>query len=115
MENMDIKSFADLSAVKGFKVAHLNIRIIVKKIDQIRILLQNTSIDIFTLSETWLKPNLQSALFKIDGYKLFRQDREFRGKRWKRGGGLLTYVKESLLSSCEQITDLDVSSEDIEA
>ena len=82
--------FDELSSVKGFTMVHLNIRSIVKKIDQIKILLQKSSIDIVTFSETWLKSHLHSTPFEIEGHKLLRQDRLPAGKRSKRGGGLLT-------------------------
>ena len=93
MDDDSAKTFDELSAIKGFKMFHLNVRSIVKKIDQIRILLQKTTMDIFTFSETWLKPHLYSALFNIDGYTLHRQDRAVKTKSGRRGGGLLTYVK----------------------
>ena len=110
-----IDSIDELNTVKGFKMVHLNIRSITKKIDQIRILLQNTSIDIFTFSETWLKPHLLSSLFDIPGFKLLRQDRFYQKKSEKRGGGLLTYVRNSHATACEQLVDMSVSNENIEA
>ena len=111
----DINSIDKLNEVKGFKIVHLNIRSIVKKIDQLRVLLQDTSIEVFTLSETWLKPFLHTALFEIEGYKLFRLDRKIRGRSKKRGGGLLMYVRDSLSSSCEYLDELNASNSNIEA
>ena len=119
--NTLVSTMDELGGVKGFKVVHLNVRSIVKKIDQIRILLQDSNVDVFTLSETWLKPFLHTALFEIDGYKLFRLDRGYSSKTKKsnrikkRGGGLLIYVKNSLSSSCEQLDDLNASNKNIEA
>ena len=110
-----VATISDLNAVKGFKIVHLNVRSITKKIDQLRILLQDSSVNIFTFSETWLRPFLHSALFEIDGYKLFRQDREIKNKRKKRGGGLLTYIKNEHLSSSEQLDELNTSNGNIEA
>ena len=111
----NIESLEDLSTAKGFKLVHLNVRSLVKKIDQIRILLQSTSIDIITFSETWLISHLSSALFNIAGYKLLRQDRLNKKKSGKRGGGLLTYVKDRHSSACEVLEELNVSNENIEA
>ena len=113
MDNID--SLDQLNAVKGFKIVHLNIRSIVKKIDQVRILLENTPIDIVTFSETWLKSHLHSALFDISGYKLLRQDRLSKKKSGKRGRGLMTYVRDSHSSLCEELEDLNTSNENIEA
>ena len=105
----------EISQKKGFKLVHLNIRSIVKKIDQLRLLMQGTKVDIFTISETWLKEHLETGLFDIDGFEIFRQDRETRLSKSKRGGGLITYVSTALASSCEPLVDLDESNENIEA
>ena len=72
-----------------------------------RLLMQGTKIDVFTISETWLKGHLETKLFDIDGFEIFRQDREIRAGRNKRGGGLITYVCSTLASSCELLVDLD--------
>ena len=105
----------ELGQRKGFKLVHLNIRSLAKKIDQVRLLMQGTKIDVFTISETWLKRHLETKLFDIDGFEIFRQDREIRAGRNKRGGGLITYVCSTLASSCEPLVDLDVSNEWMEA
>ena len=110
-----VDTFEGLSATKGLKIAHLNVRSIMKKIDQLRILLHDSRIDVLTFSETWLKPHLHSDLLNLEGYKLYRADRSTGGKTKKRGGGLLTYIKNSHSSSCEQLSNLDTVNVDIEA
>ena len=70
---------------------------------------------VFTISESWLKPHLDTSLFEIDGYKLFRQDRKSNTGKGKRGGGLITYVNNKHASSCETLDTLGVSNENIEA
>ena len=75
-----INNIDTLSDLKGFKVVHLNVRSLYKKIDQLRLLMQDTEIDIFTVSETWLKEHLNSQLYAIEdtapNHPLFeRQDR----------------------------------------
>ena len=79
--------FDSLKNLKGFKVVHLNIRSIVKKIDQIRLLLQDTPTDILTVSETWLRPHLNTELVEIEGYKIYRLDRTCNGTSKKKRGG----------------------------
>ena len=125
-------SIADLDKEKGVKVLHWNVRSIVRKIDQIRILLANSTIDVVTISESWLKPHLHSNLVAIEGFQVLRQDRihgvsagvpksksktksRTRSLPSKRGGGLLTYVNVKHSSYCEPLDDLSASNEDIEA
>ena len=111
-------TFNQLSAVTGFKVAHLNIRSVVKKIDQLRLLLHDSKIDLFTLSETWLKPHLQSNIISLPGFTSLRLDRTVKGKGRKtnkRGGGLLMYVRNCHSSLSEHLLELNVSNKDIEA
>ena len=98
-----------LNSLKGFKVVHFNIRSVHKKIDQLRVLLLNT---VITLSETWLKPSLNSKLYDLDGFTLYRKDREHKGRKGKRGGGLLTYIHNKH-TACSLPNNLDVSSKHI--
>ena len=108
-----IESFDDLSRTKGLKLVHLNTRSLVKKIDQVRLLLDNSDIDLFSISETWMKQHLHTGLIELDGFLSYRQDRGPRGK--KRGGGLITYVNKKYSDCSESLTDLNASNENIEA
>ena len=90
-----IYNFFQLSQAKGVKIVHLNIRSLVKKIDQLRLIIEGSNIDIITLSESWLHQGLNSQLISVQGYKLFRLDRSTHTNK-KRGGGLVTYVRDSL-------------------
>ena len=90
-----IQNFFELKQEKGFKIVHLNIRSLFKKIDQLRSILEASDIDVFTLSETWLNPKIDTKLIQINGYIAYRLDRETNGITKKRGGGLLTYIKKS--------------------
>ena len=103
-----------LNTLKEFKVVHFNVRSLPKKIDQLRVLFLGSNIDVITLSETWLKPSLNSKLYEMDGYTLYRSDRDLKGKKGKRGGGLLTYINNQH-AACSLTDSLDVSSKHIEA
>ena len=121
--DININRFEDLKAVKGLRITHLNIRSLVKKIDQLRVLLFDAGIDILTISETWLMEHLQTKLFEIEGYDTHRLDRlvprKAGGSRRvtarARGGGLVIYVSTKYSSLCEELTDLQTSNENIEA
>ena len=112
-----VNTLEALNAVKGFKLVHLNIRSLVKKMDQIRLMLANSHIDVLTFSETWLKPYLNTKLVELAGYKIIRLDRGTdSGKRVKkRGGGLITYIKQKHASNLESLDALNISNEHIEA
>ena len=90
-----IQNFFELKNEKGFKIVHINIRSLLKKIDQLRLILEASNIDIFTISESWLHSKIDTGLIQIEGYNAYRLDREGHNTKKKRGGGLLTYVKKS--------------------
>ena len=114
MDN-SIHNFYQLGRAKGFKMVHLNIRSLPKKIDQLRSILQASSIDVFTLSETWLHSKIDSQMIDIPGYTHFRWDREVENnnQKKKKGGGLITYVKNSGMDVYVQKPEC-VSTNDIE-
>ena len=94
-----IQNFFQLQKQKGLKMIHLNIRSLLKKIDQLRTILEGSNIEIFTLSETWLHSKVDTHMIQIQGYTAYRLDRETMNANLttKRGGGLVTYVKNTSL------------------
>ena len=68
--------------VHGLKISHLNIRSISPKIDSIRSLTKDKPLNIFSTSETWLKPSISDSEVAIPGYPIVRMDRQ-----GKIGGG----------------------------
>ena len=113
-----ISTVEDLNKAKGLKLIHLNVRSLVKKIDQIRVLLSATTVDIVTFSESWVRQHLNSQLVHLDGYQSFRLDRETKAKKKgrERGGGrLITYVSSRHASNTELFEDLSASNGHIEA
>lgn len=110
---------ADLANfTRGFSVAHLNIRSIRTKIDEIELVLRNSGLDILTISESWLHAQLDSSIFTIDGYKLLRQDRNYNDVDYvsvrKRGGGLLAYLTEDLYYNTQKYNMLNRSDGNLE-
>lgn len=82
-----------------FKIAHLNIRGIKHKIDQVKVLLFSHNFKIFCLSETFLEPDRLSIVYEIPGYDLIRKD------RGSGGGGLLCYIDSSIKYDRQQVLD----------
>ena len=116
MANNSIRHFQALSETKGLKLVHLNARSVLPKIDQLRLTLEDSRIDIITMSETWLHPQIDPAMVRIEGYSLFRQDRTRKhAKGLKKGGGLIVYVKNSLAPGVRTLDSLSVNSAHLES
>ena len=80
---------------KGLHICNLNVRHILPKIDEMRMILSNTNIpDIFGICETFLGTQHPDSLISIDGFSFFRKDRTDTQK--KSGGGLILYFRQSL-------------------
>jgi hypothetical protein len=75
---------------KGLHVAHLNVRSLLKHIDELRLLLRNSNIHILSLNETMLCPEITDSEVELPGYKLIRCDRN------RNGGGVLLAIKDDL-------------------
>ena len=74
-----------------YNVAHLNIRSLVPKIDNIKQLLRSNKYDILALSETWLDTSVSNNSISIDNYSLVRRDRV-----GARGGGVCISIKQGI-------------------
>ncbi len=83
-----------LKNLKGITIAGQNICSLTHKFDDIEILLKASNLDIFPLSETFLNNSISDAEIQIDGYKLYRYDRNLSSGKGH-GGGLVTYTKEN--------------------
>ena len=71
---------------KGVKIEHLNIRSLLKKIDENKILIHQNSFDILAISETWLLDKIPNELVNIPCFNVYRKD------RLSHGGGVLIYI-----------------------
>lgn len=75
---------------KGLNVAHLNICSLRNKIHDIAELLENYNLNILAISETHLDETINNSLLHINGYSLYRHDRNLYG------GGVAFYVQDQL-------------------
>ena len=114
MMDNQIKDIESLGKEKGFKLLHVNVRSLMKKIDQIRLTVSGSKLDVITMSETWLNSSLGSRLVGLDDYVMYRQDRDCKIAGKKRGGGLLTYIHSKYANESEQLPDVSISSKHIE-
>ena len=77
--------------VRGLKISHLNTRSILPKIDTLRLEMKDKPFDIFSASETWLKPDISDSEVALPGYSIIRMDRQN-----KIGGGTAIYVRDGI-------------------
>lgn len=71
-----------------FNMCHLNINSLFGKLDEIKILVNGTSLDVLTFSETKLDTSIPCASIELPNYNIIRRDRNRRG-----GGGLFIFSK----------------------
>ena len=81
-----------LKKTRGISVAHLNINGLLTKIHQIRLLLEETRLDILTISESHLNSEIINEEIEIENYSILRKDRK-DDSSW---GGVLIYFRDSL-------------------
>ena len=91
-------SVRDFTRFRGLKVAHLNIRSVYPKLDSLKLWLLNQPLDVFTVSETWLKPSITDNEIQIPGYSCVRSERLH-----KTGGGTMAYVRDGILIELDPI------------
>lgn len=74
--------------------AHLNIRSLLPKLNDLKEHLTLNNYSILCLTETWLTPAISDDVLQVGGYILLRRDRMFG-----RGGGVCMYIKNSIISN----------------
>lgn len=89
---------------KVFSLTHVNICSLRNKVHEVGSLLSTNSLCVLALSETHLDITFDSGEFNIDGYRLYRKDRN------KFGGGVALYIKNNFVSKLRQ----DLMSHDLE-
>ena len=85
-------------------------RSLVNHIDELRVLLATSPIDVLTINETWLNSTISDNDVYIPGYEIIRRDRAFRSADGKTYGGVCFYVR----SSVNFIQRKDMSIDDLE-
>ena len=74
-------------STKGLVMAHLNVCSVKNKVHELNYLTQQNTIHILAVSETHLDVTVHDAEVSIDGYNIFRRDRNTHG------GGIAIYIK----------------------
>ena len=112
MEANDTPATIELSKLKGIVLCSLNVRGLLGKIEDIRLLLRRSQVDALLLSETFLHSGISDAELAIEGYTMSRLDRAPNvGK--KGGGGLVAYTTTGC--DFEYVNEWETSEPNIEA
>ena len=76
----------------GFAIACLNINSLLVHIDELRIFMDNSNLDILAINETKLDSSISNSEIHIEGYDVVRLDREVNGRY---GGGVCIYIRNN--------------------
>lgn len=87
--------------LRGLKFAHLNICSLRNKIIELSSILLENKIHVVGISETHLDESFEDSTVNIQGYNVYRMDRD------KNGGGVALYVQEHIPAKVRQ--DLSMS------
>lgn len=93
------------SGAKLMDVAHHTLNIIpryrpdvILLMAQLKWEIEDANADILCVSETWLRPDVETALVNIPGYEIARLDQNIViDNKLKTGGGLCTYMKNGIV------------------
>ena len=101
-------------------VSHLDVRSLVNKWDNVKANFLNSGIHILTFSEIWLHSQFPDNLFHLsDDYTLLQKDRKWNDNNNtnappKKGGGVCTFISNSLDFSENSFATHNRSTFDIE-
>lgn len=79
-----------------------NIRSLLPKLDEVKLICLSSSCHIFCLAETWLSNDIPDSELSVPGYTLFRHDRN------RHGGGVAIYISSLLTASLFIPTSPDI-------
>ena len=89
----------------GLKICHININSIVRKLSELKIVLQHNPFHVVAVSETKCDATISDSELDIENYNIFRKDRN------RHGGGVALYVKDDVSCRFEN----NITCDDIEA
>ena len=79
---------------KFLNIMNINAQSLKHKMDELRTLVSDHKPHIIAITETWGKDSITDAAFQIEGYNMYRNDRE--DTNYKFGGGTLLYINKKL-------------------
>jgi len=87
-------SNTNTSSLKAF---YVNTRSVVNidKRTELELYVDKEKPDIIGITESWAKESIQDSELELEGYVMFRKDRDTQGER-EHGGGVLLYIKDTI-------------------
>ena len=86
---------------RGLAIACLNINSLTAHIDELRVFMRASKIDILAINESKLDKTINDHEVYIPGYEIVRRDRQINGRK---GGGVCFYLRSNLnFKVCEEL------------
>ena len=79
---------------RGLAIACLNINSLTAHIDELRVFMRDSKIDILAINESKLDNTINDHEVYIPGYEIVRRDRQINGRK---GGGVCFYLRLTLI------------------
>lgn len=86
---------------RGLNIIHMNIRSLLPKIDEVRLIARETKASCICLTETWLRDTIFDSEVSIDNYVIQRKDRN------RHGGGVCLYIRNGIAFNSRSDLDHD--------
>jgi hypothetical protein len=81
------------------KCCFLNVRGLLGKLDELKVLIYESGFDIIGIAETWLGEEVANVETMIEGYQIYSKDRS-QTKHEKHGGVLLCVKNDIITYDC---------------
>ena len=78
-----------IKKLRGLKIASLNINSLLRHVDELRLMLSDSEIDVFAINESKIDNSVKDSEISIPGYNMIRKDRN------RFGGGVVVYIRET--------------------
>ena len=75
---------------KTLHFLHINVRSLLPKLTDARLLVQRTNAAVLAVTETWLDESVTDSEIELNGYIVHRKDRN------RKGGGVYLYIKSDI-------------------
>ena len=108
---MDDVDLHYLSKLRGISLAHINIRSLFRKLEDIIRILTDGDVCVLGISETWLNRSVPDSMIGIGNYDVYRSDRSAASGK-STGGGVCLYVHTKYNTTARD--DITVCMQDIE-
>ena len=108
------------SLQSSMSFAHLNVGTLLtgNKFEMLKLQIENSEMDIFSMSESWLTEAIPDGQVEFRGYSSFKLDRKWNDNGdpgyCKRGGGLICYIKNVIPACGSKYSHLNCSTKNLE-